>query len=456
MPTQIKNIFSDTACPTQETMFKYLDNLLKGEEKHAFERHLAGCSLCEEALEGLSMMRKSDAENDIALIHSRIDNQYLKTEAGYWAWGIAASVSMLLIAGSWAYLHKENAENVAVETKTVMPEKLLSDTIIELKPGTATTSNTSIAESVIDSIVVEPIDKSIALSNDMLEEKNIISDAGKVEAPKPSPAVMKRSDQGPVEITAPQLSNNEKSRKPITHTNTNTGGAGYSNDFAKEKVDADQKIGAQDDEQTISTSPGISSQMLAFEESIISGNVEGKKDNIAPSSVTNKTANAPSAVPSARTAESVTQPYLKQEEKRKSKSMEGCKNCPDKKISQSAAQDMQELTYDYAVKKFNEKSYAEAHLKFDQFIKENPESYEAGNSRIYDAICLVYQNKPEEALARLNELNGHKEFSDDAKWLKAAIYIDQDKPNEAIVLLKELEKNKNYKEKAAKAIQDLR
>jgi hypothetical protein len=437
MSTQVKNIFSDTACPSQETMFRYVDNLLKGEEKHAFERHLAGCSLCSDALDGLSMMSKSEAQEDVAALHSRIENQFIKPESSYWAWGIAASVSMLLIAGSWVFLHQNSEINVAVETQTVKPV-----TIPETKSSVATT------ESAIDSIVVEPADKTIALSNDMMEEKNITSDAGKVEAPKADLDVLSRSDQGPVESIVPQLSNNEKSKKSVSHS----GGAGYSNDFAKEKVDVDQKKGTQDDERAISTSPGISSQMLAFEESIIHGNQEGKKESIAPSPMSNKAANAPSS----RTAESTAQPYIKEEERKKTKTMTGCKNCPDKKISQDATQDIQELTYDYAVRKFNEKSYADAHPKFDQFIKENPDSYQAGSSRIYDAICLVYQNKPDEALARLNELNTDKEFSDDAKWLRAAIYIDQNKIEEARILLSELCKSKVYKEKASKAIESLR
>jgi hypothetical protein len=439
MSKQIKNIFSDTACPSQETMFRYVDNLLAGEEKHAFERHLAGCSLCADALDGLSMLKKSEADEDVAALHFRID-QYVKADSNsYWAWGIAASVSMLLIAGSWAYLHQNNEKNVAVETEVVKPV-----TVPETKPSIAT------AETSVDSMTVEPADKTIALSNEKLEEKNITSDAGTILQPKVNEEVLLKPNQAPVEAPAPQpqLSYREKTRSA-----NNASGAVNSPEMVMEQETVVQKKSSmdQDQDQEVATSPGIASQMLAFEESIISGNQEIQKENVSPaSSMSNKAANSPSR------AASPAQPYQKNEERKKTKTMDGCKNCPDKEISQSAAQDMQELTYDYAVRKFNEKSYADAHLKFDQYIKENPDSYQTGSSRIYDAICLIYQNRPDEALARLNELNGSKDFADDAKWLKAAIYIDQDKLNEAKILLKELQKNKSYKEKAAKAIEDLR
>jgi hypothetical protein len=519
MSKQIKNIFSDTACPSQETMFMYVDNLLKGEEKHAFERHLAGCSLCADALEGLSMMSRSEAEEDVAALFFQIENQYVAVgNTRNWSWAVAASVSLLLIAGTWTYLHKDNLSGVAVETqtKTIKREEQVKGP--ELNPS----ANTN--EIALDTAVVAPADKTLALTEQEVDQKNISSDAGVILSPKPQEKYFSKKKISPVPSQA-----REGEDIKVTTTATGPSAVVYNNnsqkDIGREKSDNEQNKAVIDSDDISPGSAGISSGMLAYAESILNGNSDAMKGNTftvpsieeskgvvvaKPKQVviveskreekpkpvvvakrepvvvakpkpvvvekrkadsvvavvtktkdpvaikpkepvvikkenTNKAGNAPSA------------PYLEEEKRKKTKGMEGCKNCPDKEISQSAAQDMQELTYDYAIKKFNEKSYADAHLKFEQYIKENPGSEEAGRAGIYDAISLVYLNKPEEALTRLNNvLISHKNFADDAKWLKAAVYIDQGKIEEATALLQELEKSKTYKEKASKALQDLR
>ncbi|MFL5729579.1 MAG: zf-HC2 domain-containing protein [Cytophagaceae bacterium] len=447
MSTQIKNIFSDSACPSQETMFMYVDNLLKGEEKHAFERHLAGCSLCAEALDGLSMMNRSEAVVDIDMLNAQINEQYVKPAgSGYWSWAVAASVSMLLIAGAWAFLHNNAPENLAldIKTKTTVAEKAK-------EPAVAVKTDSS-------SFFLQPqADKTIALSNESNVASNVASDA-KIT----TPAVVSAGENDVPELTwskanevpAREDVSNQKQKRSQNPANER---AGYDTDLSKgAAIDQTRGVNSSDEEkeQMSPASPGISSQMLAFEESILVYNPANdaykNKDDQGPAAVTNSgasTANKATTSPS--------QPYMKEEERKKAKTMSGCNNCPDKKMSQAATQDMQELTYSFAVRKFNEKSYSEAHVKFDQFINQDPESAEAYKSRLYDAMCLIYLNQPQEALKRLNQLGSYKELSDDAQWLKAAIFIDQDRPNDAKVLLNDLLKNKTYKEKAAKALKEL-
>jgi hypothetical protein len=525
MPKQIENIFSDTACPPKETMFMYMDNLLKGEEKHAFERHLAGCSLCADAFDGLSMMSRSEAEEDVAALYLEIENQYAAVaNRRNWPLAVAASVSLLLIAGTWAYLHNDNVSDVAVEkpTKTINKEERVKEP--ELNPSA------DVNKIALDTSTIAPADKTIALTEQEVNQKNISSDAGVNLSPKPQEEYFSKKEISPVPSQA-----REEDDIKVTTTTTGTSGVVSNNNFRKdigrEKSEQDQNKASIENENISPGSAGISSGMLAYAESVLYGNSDAVKGNAVPvrsmeepkGVVTvkpkpvvvaeQKREEEPKSVVIAkpepvvvekRKADSIvavvtkpkdpvvikkqepiivkkdpvvvktepvvvkkqnsnkagnapSTPYLMEEERKKTKSMEGCKNCPDKEISQSAAQDMQELTYDYAVKKFNEKSYADAHLKFDQYIKENPGSEEAGRAGIYDAISLVYLNKPEEALTRLNNvLISHRNFADDAKWLKAAVYIDQDRIKEATALLQELEKSKAYKEKASKALQDLR
>lgn len=54
MNDHFTDIFTETACPTQDQLLAYVENKLSAAERHEVERHIADCELCSEAVEGLA------------------------------------------------------------------------------------------------------------------------------------------------------------------------------------------------------------------------------------------------------------------------------------------------------------------------------------------------------------------------------------------------------------------
>ena len=53
-------IFSASGHLTHEAMFRYHSHALSREDEYAIEKHMAGCSLCAEAMEGTEKIRKEE------------------------------------------------------------------------------------------------------------------------------------------------------------------------------------------------------------------------------------------------------------------------------------------------------------------------------------------------------------------------------------------------------------
>ncbi len=60
MNDHFTDIFTETACPTQDQLLAYVQGKLSPEERHEVELHLADCELCSEAVEGLSAIREKE------------------------------------------------------------------------------------------------------------------------------------------------------------------------------------------------------------------------------------------------------------------------------------------------------------------------------------------------------------------------------------------------------------
>src|SRR5678815_1121751 len=55
-----EKIFSPSGHLTQEAMFRYHSHGLSRDDQYAIEKHMAGCSLCAEAMEGTEKIRKEE------------------------------------------------------------------------------------------------------------------------------------------------------------------------------------------------------------------------------------------------------------------------------------------------------------------------------------------------------------------------------------------------------------
>lgn len=68
-----ESIFEETACLSEQQLRDYLSGKLSQAERHTIEMHLAGCTFCSEALEGLSQVSQKE---QIPLIIKQIRNQF--------------------------------------------------------------------------------------------------------------------------------------------------------------------------------------------------------------------------------------------------------------------------------------------------------------------------------------------------------------------------------------------
>jgi hypothetical protein len=60
MNEEYQDIFTATACPTQQQLLDYVQGRLTGEALHEVEHHLADCEMCSEAVEGLSAFEQKE------------------------------------------------------------------------------------------------------------------------------------------------------------------------------------------------------------------------------------------------------------------------------------------------------------------------------------------------------------------------------------------------------------
>ncbi len=60
MNEHFADIFTETACPSQDKLLAYVKGELGAEERHEVELHLQDCELCSEAVEGLTAIERKD------------------------------------------------------------------------------------------------------------------------------------------------------------------------------------------------------------------------------------------------------------------------------------------------------------------------------------------------------------------------------------------------------------
>ena len=135
MNSKLKNIFSESGCPADGVLQKYLNGELSQSQKHDIEKHLIDCEMCSDELEGLRLMNDSERLNTIIeKINNQIDNKtkirILKPLFSFVR--IAAVLLILIIIGSMYVLYKNFnslkteknlSENVEQSEASEQPQK---------------------------------------------------------------------------------------------------------------------------------------------------------------------------------------------------------------------------------------------------------------------------------------------------------------------------------------------
>ncbi|MCH8317595.1 MAG: hypothetical protein IIA88_03730, partial [Bacteroidetes bacterium] len=127
-------LFSETDCLSLETLQKYLGGELTTNQMHTVEKHLLGCELCSDALDGLSLM--PDGSKTVKIVAGINKEIRAKTAAGkakiiYFDFKrIAAAAAILILLTGTSYFivnnyfpfnEKELLTNLREETDEQLP-----------------------------------------------------------------------------------------------------------------------------------------------------------------------------------------------------------------------------------------------------------------------------------------------------------------------------------------------
>lgn len=117
------NIFAETDCISEQTLFNYIDNKLSAKERHAVEKHLLHCELCSDALEGLEMVKN---RKRIGVINEKINERIAlsvrenKTTGFNYKIILSVAATLLLLIGGLYFFSLMNQKN---EMAVFQPEQ---------------------------------------------------------------------------------------------------------------------------------------------------------------------------------------------------------------------------------------------------------------------------------------------------------------------------------------------
>ncbi len=111
MNNEFADIFTETACPSQDQLLAYVKGELSASERHEVEMHLQDCELCSEAVEGLSAISSKDQipgwlrQAKWNVLHSLRRKTRRKKKANYYLYYaiVVLIVLFMAIALFWIY-----------------------------------------------------------------------------------------------------------------------------------------------------------------------------------------------------------------------------------------------------------------------------------------------------------------------------------------------------------------
>ena len=124
MNNELEHIFSDTPCPSEEMLIRYLEGKLSDTEKHNVEMHLNGCDMCSDFVDGLSEMSDIEELPHIEKeLHKKIDNLIKTEKKTDFTFYLKIAASIILIAGLtfliyYQYPHKKTENIEVAQNKT--------------------------------------------------------------------------------------------------------------------------------------------------------------------------------------------------------------------------------------------------------------------------------------------------------------------------------------------------
>jgi len=412
----VHNIFSDSDCIPEKKLFEYIDSKLNAKDKYDVEKHIAGCEICSDALEGLaSVKNRNTVRKSLKFINSSIDKYSFHKKNKIIPLNLPVKIAIaatfaVLIGISFLFTHymtknvnnKNMAENMVyrknVEDQTIAPVPD-ADTIKNLKPDTKN-------------------DKSFVFySKKTMISMNIGDGYGELKT------LPKKGGDIPTETIIDSI--NEElpyTKTPLIDKDETSKEIG---DTRSESIDnklSDDKSSKPDNDQN-ELSGGHNLKVNESEKNsgnkVVSNKKINKFSDIINTKVKQKENNAPKA--------------------------------PTVQISSVVINE----TYNNALEKFDAMEYNQAKQLFEQILVNDKNNYSA---LYYKALCLYHLEDYKSCITGFNDVLKIKNgaYFDSANWYKALALIKNGDIKEARTLLKEImNSNSTYKKEAEQKLNEI-
>ncbi len=399
-----KNIFQTTGCFTQEQLLRYVKGEMTPEEKRAVELHLPDCEICFDAVEGLSLVEKSNlsaVEADLTRqVNELIQEQKRKKVIPFYArwYSMAAAIALLLFVSF--YLAKiyvnTDSENLAVNTVPSENPKPPS-AVIANKPALKD-SVSEIQNSTGNSVVNKAPDLNKSIVSNNQSESKVKQEIAATEIAKGSV----NDDNASVAVAEDKYLSKDEAAERATEEPA-----------LLSKTDASKK----DSESLKGTSGGANNATQLNSVTIDAvGKASKSKNTEAPVS---------QAAPAA----------LKETEKSNT--------------------DFDFELYDKGVDAFNNKDFETSQKVFRQVLGKQPGNI---NANYYSGVSEYELKNYNESISYLDVVikNKRSSFYESALWYKSQCLLKTDKKTDAKKILESIVKYKgNYKTQAEQLLKEL-
>ncbi|HET6244240.1 MAG: hypothetical protein H0V01_15800 [Bacteroidetes bacterium] len=390
----------DSDCISEQAMYGYLDNTLSTSQMHVIEKHLLDCSMCEDALDGLSLLKNREK---IAETRTRIDliinpKKSNKTRV-YTLWDVhkakfAIAASVLFIIGLSGIITLINRE----QDKKIIVENIKSELVVD-STNNKIEQPAALKDEKVNSMVPPSSNRaeSIAYKDEKKEENHkhgeetTISVAEeKTKSNFMDDVTLATIDKVQVADASIPLSENEKSAAPI-----------------------EQEIAQVYESKNIKTKSLEESTPL-------------KRNELSSQSDKAKTSSSSPALNSGTSSEDFTKKETNTN--------------PD---------------FNQGKQFFLKEDYPSAISSFEKYFVNNADNPQAN---LYCAISYLKVGKSDKALPLLETVlkNGNSQYIEQTNYYKSMAFINLNRKIDAKALLEKIvSQNGEYKKKAENLLKDL-
>lgn len=473
--SHIDKYLTETECLSEQQMLDYADNKLTARERHFAERHMLGCEMCADAVEGFAMINDRSVMDDsvfaVSAMAARADEK--EEKKGFWTMRmrIAASVAILFLAGAAYFLQnnlKEQSNDTFAQNFEPYPVEKRSEgaepPVANLMPPSPEVNETTQPANASKEELVQPLSR----SENAYDMPAAVSEPALRQAPKANSAPAAKQEEVVLAETdnivaiAPEEKSAEMSAANTASMDKevafNDAGAMMADTTPDPVYSVVTNNTASNSSTTISG--GNSSSKTYFSGSdmasapVSTGNsyiVNAKKQGAfklkAPESSSKKVL---------RTTAAASESPGKEVNSTVNSGSGEAQNSNNASIQTTASDALSSSFLDQAMEKYKAGKYAEATPLFEQALASEPNNSYA---LFYSAVNYLGTNDHAKALVNLDKVlnaTGHA-FTGPARWYKALALVKKGDEKGAKVILQQIVKeNGSYAKKAEELLKELK